>query len=52
MGENNTNSGGGINIVEIVLGIVIIVALVFLFKYIWQGLTWLFNEYVDLLHVN
>ncbi len=51
MNENKGQSGGG-RIVEIIVGIVVIIALVFLFKYIGKGIAWAFNEYVNLLRVN
>lgn len=49
--DENAASGKGGCITEIIVTIIIIVILFFLFKYIWQGVTWAFNQYVDLLRV-
>lgn len=51
MGENVGQSGGG-RFVELLVGIAILIALIFLFKYIGKGIAWLFVEYVKLLRVN
>lgn len=50
MNENKGQSGGG-RIVEIIIGIVVIIGLIFLFKYIGKCIAWAFNEYVYLLRV-
>lgn len=50
MSGNNGQSGGG-RVIETIIGIVVIIALIFLFKYIGKGIAWAFNEYVRLLGV-
>lgn len=39
-------------ITDIIVAVIVMVILFFLFKYIWQGVTWAFGQYVDLLRVN
>ena len=50
MGENSGPSGGG-RFIEVIIGVIVIIALIFLFKYIGKGIAWAFNEYVSLLRV-
>lgn len=48
---NSGQSNGGSRIMEIIIAIIIIVALIFLFKYIGRGIAWAFGKYVELLRV-
>lgn len=52
MNENNTSSGRGIDISEIIVTIIVLVVLFFAFRYLWHGVVWAFGQYVDLLRVN
>lgn len=51
MSDNQAPQGGSNGVLDLVWAIIGIIILIFLFKYIWMGLTWAFNQYVDLLHV-
>lgn len=42
---------GGMAFLDMAVTIIILVAICFLFKYIWHGAIWLFNEYISLIKV-
>lgn len=48
---SNKAQSGGEN-ADLIIGIIALVIMIIIFKYIWQGVTWAFAEYVNLLHVN
>lgn len=49
--SDNTVQNGGNSFMELIVTIIVIIALVFLFKYIWHGMIWAFDQYVDLIKV-
>lgn len=49
--ENNSNQNGS-RLLELIVAVIVIAALVFVFKYIWFGITWAFGQYVNLLGVH
>lgn len=52
MSNNSTQQNSGNGFFDLIFAVVAIIIMVFLFKYIWHGLVWLFDTYVKLLKVN
>lgn len=52
MSNNSTQQNSGNGFFDLIFAVVAIIIMVFLFKYIWHGLVWLFDAYVKLLKVN
>lgn len=48
---SNNAGHGGIDHLDSILTIIILIALACVAKYAWQGLVWAFNQYVELLKV-
>lgn len=51
MSSNSSQQGNNSGPMEMIIAIIVIVALFFLFRYVWHGIVWAFNQYVDLLRV-
>ncbi|MCQ2466558.1 MAG: hypothetical protein MJ166_03470 [Clostridia bacterium] len=51
MSNNSSQPSGGNNTVSLIVSIIILAALFMLFRYIWHGIIWAFNEYIELLKV-
>ncbi|MCQ2532558.1 MAG: hypothetical protein MJ093_07625 [Saccharofermentans sp.] len=52
MSDNGSQQGGGINNLDSIITLIILVGLIFLCVYAWHGITWAFDKYIELLHVN
>lgn len=51
MSSNQASQGGSNGFLDLIWAILGIIIFILLFKYIWQGITWAFDQYVDLLRV-
>lgn len=51
MGENSAGGSSGC-LSDVIVTIIVLVVLILIFKYVWQGVTWSFWKYVELLRVH
>jgi len=47
----HTGSGGDSGLVEVVIAVVVMALLCFAVKYVWQGVVWALEQYIQLLRV-